>query len=93
MIGQQSGIQEQLFFCFSLENHIPKDHLLRGINHFLDLGDFRQQLAEYYSPIDCPRTDDPHVNSRLLFWHSVRTHVCVKKCMSTWLIVGFANWI
>ncbi|QPK64742.1 hypothetical protein IVG45_07275 [Methylomonas sp. LL1] len=42
MIGQQSGIQEQLFFGFSFENHIPKDHLLRGINHFLDLGDFRQ---------------------------------------------------
>jgi len=54
MMGQQSGIQEQLFFCFSLENHIPKDHLLRGINRFLDLGDFRQQLAEYYSPIGRP---------------------------------------
>jgi transposase len=54
MMGQQSGIQEQLFFCFSLENHIPKDHLLRGINRFLDLSDFRQQLAEYYSPIGRP---------------------------------------
>jgi transposase len=54
MMGQHSGIQEQLFFCFSLENHIPKDHLLRGINHFLDLGDLRQQLAEFYSPIGRP---------------------------------------
>lgn len=32
MMGQQSGIQEQLFFCFSLENHVLKDHLLRRIN-------------------------------------------------------------
>jgi len=73
MMGQQSGIQEQLFFCYSLENHIPKDQLQRGINRFLDLGDFRQQLAEYYSPIDCPRTDDQQVNPRLLFRNSFRT--------------------
>jgi hypothetical protein len=25
MMGQQSGIQEQLFFCFSIENHVPKE--------------------------------------------------------------------
>lgn len=65
MMGQQSGIQEQLFFCFSLENHIPKDHLLRGINRFLDLGDFRQQLAEYYSPIGRPSIN-PELMIRML---------------------------
>lgn len=65
MMGQQSGIQEQLFFCFSLENHVPKDHLLRGINRFLDLGDFRQQLAEYYSPIGRPSID-PELMIRML---------------------------
>lgn len=31
--------------------------LLRGINRFLDPGDFRQQLAEYYSPIGRPSID------------------------------------
>jgi len=45
MMGQQSGIQEQLFFCFSLENYVPQDHLLRGIHYLLDLGLFRQQWA------------------------------------------------
>lgn len=35
-------------FLLQCRNHIPKDHLLRDINHFLGLGDFRQQLAEYY---------------------------------------------
>lgn len=64
-MGQQSGIQEQLFFCFSLENHVPKDHLLRGINRFLDLGDFRQQLAMYYSPIGRPSID-PELMIRML---------------------------
>lgn len=65
MMGHQSGVQEQLFFCFSLENHIPKDHLLRGINRFLDLRDFRQHLAEYYSPIGRPSID-PELMIRML---------------------------
>jgi transposase len=65
MMGQHSGVQEQLFFCFSLENHIPKDHLLRGINQFLDLGDLRQHLAEFYSPIGRPSID-PELMIRML---------------------------
>jgi len=65
MMGQQSGIQEQLFFCFSLENHVPKDHLLRGIHHLLNLGDFRQQLSSFYSPIGRPSID-PELMIRML---------------------------
>jgi hypothetical protein len=30
--GSQDGEQEQLFYSFSLEDHVPKDHLLRGID-------------------------------------------------------------
>jgi transposase len=65
MMGQQSGIQEQLFFCFSLENHVPKDHLLRVIHRFLDLGDFRQELTAYYSSIGRPSID-PELMIRML---------------------------
>jgi transposase len=65
MMGQQSGVEGQLFFCFSLENHIPKDHLLHGIDRFLDLRDFRQHLAEYYSPIGRPSID-PELMIRML---------------------------
>lgn len=65
MMGQQSGIQEQLFFCFSLENHVPKDHLLRSIHRLLDLGDFRQQLARFYSPMGRPSID-PELMIRML---------------------------
>jgi len=65
MMGQQSGIQEQLVFCFSLENHVPKDHLLRGIHRLLDLGHFRQQLAGFYSPIGRPSID-PELMIRML---------------------------
>jgi transposase len=49
MMGEQSSNQERLFYSFNLEDHVPADHLLRGVDHFLDLGDLRQHLAAYYS--------------------------------------------
>jgi transposase len=49
MMGQQGGAQDQLFYSFNLESHVPQDHLLRGIDRFLDLSELRQHLADYYS--------------------------------------------
>jgi transposase len=49
MMGEQASSQEPLFYGFNLESHIPQNHLLRGIDHFLDLSDLRQYLADYYS--------------------------------------------
>jgi hypothetical protein len=40
MMGQQSGEQDRLFYSFNLNDHVPTDHLLRAIDHFLDLSDF-----------------------------------------------------
>lgn len=54
MMGQQSGVQAPLFYTFNLDSHIPQDHLLRGIDPFLDLSDLRQHLADYYSAIGGP---------------------------------------
>ena len=39
MMGRQSGGQKQLFYAFNLDDHVPPDHLLRGVDQFLDLGD------------------------------------------------------
>ena len=36
MMGQQAGTQDQLFYSFNLDLHVPSDHLLRGIDRFLD---------------------------------------------------------
>jgi hypothetical protein len=44
MMGQQGGGQDRLFYSFNLDEHVPPDHLLRGINQFLDLSDLRQYL-------------------------------------------------
>ncbi len=54
MMGQQASVQTPLFYSFNLESHVPQDHLLRGIDPFLDLSELRQQLTEYYSAIGRP---------------------------------------
>jgi transposase len=48
MMGQTAS-QDQFFYAFNLEDHIPRNHLLRGINKFLDLSTLRQHLAPFYS--------------------------------------------
>ena|SRR5947207_15939796 len=44
MMGQQPGGQKHLFYAFNLDDHVPSDHLLRGIDQFLDLSELRQHL-------------------------------------------------
>lgn len=65
MMGQQGGTQEQLFYSFNLEEHIPPNHLLRGIDQFFDLGELRQHLAPYYSHTGRPSID-PELMVRML---------------------------
>ena len=45
MMGRQGGGQKQLFYSFNLDDHVPSDHLLCGIDQFLDLGDLHRHLA------------------------------------------------
>jgi hypothetical protein len=65
MMGSQGGSQEQLFYSFSLDDHVPKDHLLRGIDCFLDLSELRGQLAPFYSHTGRPSVD-PVLMMRML---------------------------
>lgn len=65
MMGQQVWAQEQLFYSFSLEDHVPANHLLRGIDRFLDLGSLRRHLAEFYSHTGRPSID-PELMIRML---------------------------
>ena len=41
MMGQNDGNQNRLFDSFNLEDHVPANHLLRGIERFFDLADLR----------------------------------------------------
>jgi transposase len=65
MMGRQNDAQEKLFYSFQLEDHIPNNHLLRGINRFLDLSDLHQHMAEFYSHIGRPSVD-PELMIRML---------------------------
>jgi hypothetical protein len=73
------GIQEtpaRLFYDFCLEEHVPVDHVLRGIDRHLALDDLRQSLKPFYSgmgkPLRRSRVDDPHADRRLLHGHPIR---------------------
>lgn len=65
MMGQQACNQERLFYSFNLEEHVPADHLLRGIDRFLDLGPLRRDLAAFYSHTGRPSID-PELTVRML---------------------------
>jgi len=65
MMGQQSAAQEQLFYAFSIESHVPSDHLLRRIDRVLDLSDLRRHLAPFYSHTGRPSID-PELMIRML---------------------------
>ena len=65
MMGRQAGAQDQLFYSFNLDAHVPADHLLRGIDRFLDLGGLRQHLAPFHSHTGRPSVD-PELTIRML---------------------------
>lgn len=44
MMGERMVEQEALFYSFSLEQHVPDDHLLRSIDRFVDLSRVREHL-------------------------------------------------
>jgi transposase len=65
MMGQQGAAQEQLFYAFSIESHVPADHLLRRIDRVFDLSDLRRHLAPFYSHTGRPSID-PELMIRML---------------------------
>lgn len=62
------GIQNepaQLFYDFCLDDHVPGNHMLRGIDRFLDLSDVREKLRPFYRSIGRPSID-PELMMRML---------------------------
>ena len=57
MLGPRQVAQGSFFYAFSIEDHVPKDHLLRKIDHFLDLSEIRTFLAPFYSHRGRPSID------------------------------------
>ena len=65
MMGERQVVQEALFYEFSLERHVPADHLLRAIDRVSDLSGLRTHLQPFYSPMGRPSID-PHLMIRML---------------------------
>jgi transposase len=65
MMGERQVQQAGLFYEFSLERHVPKTHLLRAIDCFIELSDVRTHLAPFYSEIGRPSID-PELLIRML---------------------------
>ena len=57
--------QEALFYEFSLERHVPADHLLRAIDRVVDLSGLRAHLRPFYSELGRPSID-PELMVRML---------------------------
>lgn len=65
MMGQLAPQQNNLFYEFCLESHIPEDHLLRQIDQFLDFDQIHDHLKSYYSHTGRPSID-PELMIRIL---------------------------
>src|SRR6195256_4314106 len=65
MMGERRVGQDALFYEFSLERHVPKQHLLRAIDRFVDLDGVRAHLAPFYSEVGRPSID-PELLIRML---------------------------
>ena len=65
MMGQRDKVQDRLFYAFNLDDHVPREHLLRGIDRYLDLKELREHLAPYYSHTGRPSID-PELMVRML---------------------------
>src|SRR5580704_9034291 len=65
MMGPRQVEQGALFYNFSIEAHVPADHLLRSIDRFVDLSELRRDLAPFYSTLGRPSID-PELMIRML---------------------------
>lgn len=93
MLGPKQEAQGALFYEFSIDDHVPQDHLLRSIDRFVDLSCIRPHLAEFYSHTGRPSID-PELLIRMLlvgYCLGIRSERrLVKKCISISPIAGSA---
>jgi len=68
MLGPRQEAQAELFYEFSLEDHVPQDHLLRSIDRFVDLTIIRAHFADFHR-----HTGRPSVDPELLIRKSARS--------------------
>ena len=98
MMGRRRVMQEALFYGFSLERHVPDNHLLRRIDRFCLGKPFggRTHLEPYYSETGRPSID-PELMMRMLivgYCFGIRSErrLCDEVHLNLALIAGFVGW-
>ena len=71
MMGPKQEAQGALFYDFSIELHVPQDHLLRSIDRFVDLDGIRNHLVPFYSSTGRPSIDPELLIRMLLVGYSL----------------------
>ena len=83
MMGERQVDQSALFYEFSLERHVPADHLLRAIDRFVDLGDVRTRsgaVLQHDGPaFDRSRAADPDADRSAIASASARSGGCARR--------------
>lgn len=93
MMGKQAA-PAQLFYDFSLDEHVPADHLLRRIDNHLDLDGVRAQLKPYYSSTGRPSIHPELMMRMLIIGYSMGIRSernCARRFISISPIVCFAG--
>lgn len=65
MLGPKQEAQGALFHEFSIDHHVPQDHLLSSIVRFVDLSSIRPHPAKFYSHTG-RQSIDPELLIRIL---------------------------
>jgi hypothetical protein len=47
MMGERRSGQDALFYEFSLDRHVPSEHLLRSLDRFVELDGVRCELEHF----------------------------------------------
>ena len=93
MMGPRQVEQGALFYNFSLDAHVPADHLLRSIDRFVDLSELRRELAPFYSTLGRPSID-PELMVRMLivgYCFGIRSERRLCEEVSIWRTGGSAG--
>jgi hypothetical protein len=57
-----------LFYSFSLEQHVPTNHLLRLIDRFAEFSELRRELSAFYGTIGRPSIAPELMRSQVPRW-------------------------
>jgi hypothetical protein len=73
MMGPRQVEQGALFYNFSIDAHVPADHLVRSIDRFVDLSELRPAVLQLDGPpVGRSRADDLDADRRVLLRYALQ---------------------